>query len=58
MIIKNIIVDGKELTEMATCPECGEIGELITTYASGYGIDKRVFECKCRCSWEAYKEDK
>ncbi len=30
MIIKNIIVDGKELTEMATCPECGEIGELIT----------------------------
>ena len=43
---------------MATCPECGEIGELITAYASGYGVDIRVFECKCRCSWEAYKEDK
>ena len=47
MIIKNIIVHGKELTEMAT-----------SAYASGYGVDIRVFECKCRCSWEAYKEDK
>ena len=49
---KKILVSGKELEEMRTCPECGARGLIdITNYTGGI-IFGYVFDCGCGCRWE------
>lgn len=49
---KKIIRSGKEFREQATCPECGEYGDVLKTNFIGGNAIAYEFSCTCGCIWE------